>query len=57
MAARGGRQVRRLVAREGSTVCNELTLRAGLQPWSPKATEARQRRGAERKAMIETRGA
>jgi hypothetical protein len=35
----------------------ELTLRAGLQPQSPKAAEARPRRGAEREAMIETRGA
>jgi hypothetical protein len=35
----------------------ELTLRAGLQPQSPKATKAQPRRGGEFGAMIETRGA
>jgi hypothetical protein len=43
--------------RKGVLWVVQLTLRAGLQPRCPKATEACPRRGAELEAMIETRGA
>ena len=57
-SATGRRQVDPLAASKGSTVGSRADP-AGQEfsPRSPKATEARQRRGAELEAMIETRGA